>query len=85
MCDRNGEGREYYDNGSLKLEGIYKYGTKHGKIKEYNINGKLIKEFTYKYGRSINDPDRFESYIIHEYKPLQMKHNLPQPFNIIIQ
>jgi len=39
---KNGQGKEYYDNGKLKFEGEYLNGKRNGKGKEYECdNGKL--------------------------------------------
>jgi len=38
--ERNGKGKEYYENGKLMYEGEYLNGKKRGKGKEYYTNGK---------------------------------------------
>ena len=40
--ERNGKGKEYYDNGNLKFEGIYLNDERNGKGKEYDKNGKVL-------------------------------------------
>ena len=45
--EKNGKGKEYYENGKLKFEGEYLNGEKHGKGKEYYENGKLRFEGEY--------------------------------------
>ena len=47
---KNGIGKEYYMNGSLKFEGEYLNGKKNGKGKEYDDKGELIFE-----GEFLND------------------------------
>ena len=47
---RNGNGKEYYENGTKKFEGEYANGKRNGKGKEYNANGYLLFE-----GECLND------------------------------
>ena len=49
--ERNGIGKEYYDNGNLKFEGEYINEKKNGKGKYYYKNGKLSIEGEYKDGK----------------------------------
>lgn len=42
-----GEYVEFYENGNIKIKGIYEKGLKIGRWFEYNENGKLINEKTY--------------------------------------
>ena len=44
---RNGNGKEYRDDGRLKFEGEYLNGKRNGKGKEYRDNGKLLFEGEY--------------------------------------
>ena len=39
--NRNGKGKEYYNNGILGFEGEYLKGKRNGKGKDYYENGKL--------------------------------------------
>ena len=48
---RNGKGKEYNNNGSLKFEGEYLNGKRNGKGKEYDNNGKLEFEGEYLNGK----------------------------------
>ena len=45
--EKNGRGKEYYDNGKLKFEGEYWNGERNGKGKEYDSDGKLKFEGEY--------------------------------------
>ena len=47
--EKNGKGKEFYYNGSLKFEGEYLNGKKTGKGKEYYLNGNIIFEGDYLY------------------------------------
>ena len=40
--ERNGKGKEYYEDGRLRFEGEYLNGKRNGKGKEYKHNGELI-------------------------------------------
>ena len=55
---RNGYGKEYFDNGNLKIEGEYLNGKKNGKVKEYNYYGQLIFEGEYKNWNKWNGKER---------------------------
>ena len=44
---RNGKGKEYYDDYTLKFAGEYLNGKRHGKCKEYNSKGEVIFEGEY--------------------------------------
>ena len=46
--ERNGKGKEYYDNGKLEFEGEYLNGERNGKGKEYYYDGKIKFEGEYK-------------------------------------
>ena len=65
---RNGNGKEYYDNGKLKFEGEYKNGQKNGNGKEYynSINSEL--KFV---GEYLNGKNGMEADII-----IQVKRNM---------
>ena len=39
LVERNGKGKEYYDNGKLKYEGEYLNGKRNGKGKEFYYIG----------------------------------------------
>ena len=51
---RNGEGKEYFDNGQLKFEGKYLNGKRNGNGKEYYENGKLKFEGVYLDNKKLN-------------------------------
>jgi antitoxin component YwqK of YwqJK toxin-antitoxin module len=44
----DGEIKEFYSNGKLKLEGFYLDGKKNGEWREYNEDGKLLKVIRWK-------------------------------------
>ena len=48
--EKNGKGKEYYDNDKIKFEGVYKYGKRNGKGKEYYKDGEVKFEGEYKNG-----------------------------------
>ena len=48
---KNGKGKEYYDNGNVKFEGKYLNGKRSGKGKEYYYYGNLKFEGEYKDGK----------------------------------
>ena len=52
--ERNGKGKEYFDNGRLKFEGEYLKGKRNGKGKEYNDSGELLFEGIYLNGEIWN-------------------------------
>ena len=52
--ERNGKGKEFYDEDKVKFEGEYLNGERNGKGKEYNDNGKLIFEGEYVNGIKYN-------------------------------
>ena len=52
--EKNGKGKEYYDNGKLKFEGEYLNGERNGNGKEYYDNGKLKFEGEYLKGKKWN-------------------------------
>ena len=71
MNERDGEGKEYYENGNIKFEVEYSNGKKNGKIKEYDKNGKLLFEGEYINDYRVDDTifsygDKFESEEIYE-------------------
>jgi len=47
---RNGKGKEFYNNGILRFEGEYLNGNRHGNGKKYLSNGKLFFEGEYRFG-----------------------------------
>ena len=49
--EKNGKGREYYDNYNIKFEGEYLNGEKNGKGREYNSKATLIFEGEYLNGK----------------------------------
>ena len=51
--EKNGKGREYYDNGNIQFECEYINGQRNGKGKEYYENGKLRYEGEYLYNYRI--------------------------------
>ena len=53
-----GKGKEYYDDGKLILEGVYKNGLKNGKCTEYYNDGKILIE-----GEYVNPIDVLIKYI----------------------
>ena len=57
---RNGNGKEYFDNGVVKFEGEYLNGTKNGKGKEYYDNGKIKFDGKYSEGKRLNGEGRKE-------------------------
>jgi antitoxin component YwqK of YwqJK toxin-antitoxin module len=48
---KNGEWKEYYENGQLKIVGFYKDGKQEGEWKEYHENGQLKSVGSFKNGR----------------------------------
>ena len=48
---KNGEEKEYYENGKLKFVGNYLNGKRHGKGKEYYENGDRYSDDKLKYDR----------------------------------
>ena len=52
--EKNGKGKEYYDDGKLKFEGEYLNGKRNGKGKEYDYDyGKIEFEGEYLNGERI--------------------------------
>ena len=51
--ERNGKGKEYYEDGKLKFEGEYLNGKRNGKGKEYYDDGRLKFEGEYLYGYKV--------------------------------
>ena len=49
--EKNGKGKEYYDDGEVKFEGEYLNGNKNGKCKEYYNYGKIKFEGEYLNGK----------------------------------
>ena len=52
--ERNGKGKEYYENGDLEFEGEYLNGKRNGKGKEYYENGDLLFDGEYLNGKKWN-------------------------------
>ena len=52
--EKNGKGKEYYNDGILEFEGEYLNGKRNGKGNEYNNDGKLIFEGEYLDGKKWN-------------------------------
>ena len=53
MGKKNGNGKEYYDNGNIEFEGIYSNGKRKGKGREYYYINKLKYEGEYLNGESM--------------------------------
>ena len=52
--EKNGKGKEFYDNGNIKFEGDYLKGKKNGIGKEYYLTKKLLFEGEYLLGKKWN-------------------------------
>ena len=52
--EKNGKGKEYWDDGKLLFEGEYLNGKRNGKGKEYDYDGELIFEGEYLNGKKWN-------------------------------
>ena len=74
---KNGIGKEYYMNGSLKFEGEYLNGKKNGKGKEYNDKGELMYEGEYLNGKRNGKGKEYneEGILIYEGEFLNDKRN----------
>ena len=47
---KNGKGKEYYENGKVRLEGEYRDDILNGKVIEYDLDGNIIFDGEYKNG-----------------------------------
>ena len=59
---RNGKGKEYYDNGNIKFEGEFLNGQRNGKGKEYNENDNIKFEGEYLKGKKNGKGKEYDQY-----------------------